>query len=59
MENLGEGIMSAQFAISHHLISVNDYHRMADAGIFTEDQPIELINVCVCVRKRRIVFSRC
>lgn len=36
--------MSAQLAISHHLLSVNDYHRMADAGIFTEDQPIELIN---------------
>jgi Uma2 family endonuclease len=36
--------MSAQFAISHHLLSVSDYHRMAEAGIFTEDQPIELIN---------------
>ena len=36
--------MSAQLAISHHLLSVNDYHRMADAGIFTEDQSIELIN---------------
>ena len=36
--------MSAQLAISHHLLSVHDYHRMAEAGIFTEDQPIELIN---------------
>ncbi len=36
--------MSAQLAISHHLLSVHDYHRMAEAGIFTEDQHIELIN---------------
>jgi Uma2 family endonuclease len=36
--------MSAQLAIFHHLLTVNDYHRMAEAGIFTEDQPIELIN---------------
>ena len=36
--------MSAQPAFSRHLISVTDYYRMADAGIFTEDQHIELIN---------------
>lgn len=36
--------MSAPFAISHHLLSVSDYHRMAEAGIFSEDQAIELIN---------------
>jgi Uma2 family endonuclease len=36
--------MSAQLAISHHLLTVNDYHRMAEAGIFAENQHIELIN---------------
>ena len=36
--------MSAQPDFSRHLISVNDYYRMAEAGIFTEDQHIELIN---------------
>lgn len=36
--------MSAQLANPHHLLTVNDYHRMAEVGIFTEDQPIELIN---------------
>lgn len=32
--------MSAQLAVSRHLLSV----RMTEAGIFAEDQPIELIN---------------
>jgi Uma2 family endonuclease len=36
--------MSAQLAISHHLLTVTDYHRMAEVGIFTEDQSVELIN---------------
>lgn len=36
--------MSAQLAIQHHLLTVSDYHRMAETGIFTEDEKIELIN---------------
>ena len=36
--------MSAQPVVPRHLLSVGDYYRMAEAGIFREDQPIELIN---------------
>jgi Uma2 family endonuclease len=31
-------------AIQHHLITVNDYYRMAEADILSEDAHIELIN---------------
>ena len=36
--------MSTATAIQHHLLSVSDYYRMAQAGILTEDEHVELIN---------------
>ena len=36
--------MSISTAIQHHLLSVSDYYRMAQAGILSEDEHVELIN---------------
>lgn len=36
--------MSAQLASAHHRFTVNDCYRMTEAGIFSEDERIELIN---------------
>jgi Uma2 family endonuclease len=36
--------MSAQPDFLRHTFKVNDYYRMAEAGIFTENQRVELIN---------------
>jgi Uma2 family endonuclease len=36
--------MTISTAIQHHLLSVSDYYRMAEANILTEDDHVELIN---------------
>ena len=36
--------MTTSTAIRHHLLSVNDYYRMAETNILTEDEHVELIN---------------
>src|SRR5438093_293520 len=39
-----EQAMNAIFAATRHKLSVEDYHKLGDAGVLTEDSRVELIN---------------
>jgi Uma2 family endonuclease len=43
MDRPDQGVLSRYPAVPRHLWSVDDYHRMGDAGILTEADRVELI----------------
>jgi Uma2 family endonuclease len=43
MDRRDQSVLSRYPAVSRHLWTVDDYHRMGDAGILTEDDRVELI----------------
>jgi hypothetical protein len=43
MDDGGPTLLARYPVISRHLFAVDDYHRIGDAGILTEDDRVELI----------------
>jgi len=43
MDQQDQGVLSRYPAVPRHLWTVDDYHRMGEAGILTEDDRVELI----------------